>query len=184
MRIRQAISWPNVRSLNESEVVVAVAEKLRALSRQVEPPYSIPLLVAEAAPDVVITGRDLPPGIEEIVTVTDDGPLIIYRRGLSTAERRYAIAHALAHLLFDQDSDGVQAGQPFDAMREQRADAFALELLAPHRLLAPRIVYWPSEAGEDREVYMDQVDQIAAQFHVPSAQIDQRIRELERQTKL
>lgn len=115
------------------------------------------------------------------MTVTEDGPLIMYRRDLSTADRRFAIAHALAHLLFDFDALGVAPGRPFDAVREARADAFALELLAPHSRMMRHVVFWPlDDRGDDREAYMDQVDHIAAAFHVPSGQIDQRIRALER----
>lgn len=169
--------WPDVRNFD----LVGVAEELRALSCQAEPPFSLPPIVAARWPDASITGRDLPSGVEEIVAFTSDGPLIVYRRDLSTAERRFAIAHALAHLLFDDGSTGVQAGHPFDSEQEVRADDFALELLAPWRCLRRHILLLPSEDRCDQESYLDQVDQIAAIYHVPPSAIDQRIRTLARQ---
>lgn len=159
--------------------VVAVAEALRNLARQFEPPFSVPAILGEAFPDAVVTGRDLPEGIEELVTVTDDGVLVIYRRDLSTAERRFAVAHAIGHLLYDVEHGELVRGAVMDPEREDRADAFARELLAPDRLLISRLIFWP-DSGEDAEIYADQVDRIASHFHVPSVVIDQRIRELER----
>lgn len=161
--------------------VVAVAEALRNLARETVPPFSVPAILGEAFPDAVVTGHDLPEGIEELVTVTPDGVLVIYRRELSTAERRFAIAHAIGHLLYDVDRGRLVQGALMDADREDRADAFALELLAPDRLMRSRIVFWPDQ-GADTEIYADQVDRIATHFHVPGAVIDQRIRELERLT--
>lgn len=139
-------------------------------------------LIRDAAfPDARITGRELPPGVDELVAVTAEGPLVIYARGLSTAGQRFAIAHALAHLLFDVGVDvhGVQPDEPYDAERETRADAFAFELLCPRCQLLQHIVLWP-DSDDDAEGYRDQVDQIAAEYHLPPAAIDQQIRELAR----
>jgi Zn-dependent peptidase ImmA (M78 family) len=166
-----------VRSLLDGNVV-AVAEALRNLARQTEPPFSVPAILGEAYPDAVVTGHDLPEGIEELVTVTDDGVLVIYRREMSTAERRFAIAHAICHLLYDVEDGRLLRGDSIDHEREDRADDFAMELLAPDRLLISRIVFWPDQ-GADADLYADQVDRIAAHFHVPTAPIDKRIRELE-----
>lgn len=133
-------------------------------------------------PLAVITGRALPAGIEEIVSVTADGPLVIYDRALSTAECRFAIAHAIAHLIFDVDAR-LRKGVVIEPMRELRADDFARELLVPDRALIRHIALWPSD-GDDFDTYMDQVDMVAATFHVPPAIIDQRIRVLERRAIL
>lgn len=158
--------------------LVDVAEALRNLARLTGAPFALPAIFGAAWPAGVVTGRVLPAGIEEIVTVTRDGPLIIYRRELPSPERRFAIAHAFSHLLWDLGGRAKGAGR-FDRRCEQRADAFALELLAPDRLLWPLIVFWPHDGGDDSDIYADQVDRIATHFHVPTSAIDRRIRELE-----
>jgi len=164
--------------------VVDVAAKLRLMSNQTGPPYSIPMLVSVAFPGAVVTGRALPPGVDEIVTVTDDGALIIYRRQLSTAMQRFVIAHAIAHLIFDADALGVRPGLPFDVEREARADEFAAELLAPTSKLAHHIECLESPPeGDEHEAWLDKLDRMATVFHVPPHVIAKQIRRLNRQAK-
>jgi len=152
-----------------------MAATLRALSDQVEPPFSLSSIIRSVFPTVIVTGRDLPAGVEEVAALTCDGPLIIYRRDLPLGARRFAIAHALAHLLYDADTKGVQPGRPFSVRREIRADVFALELLAPHVSMIRHVLIWPS-AGEPSNA--DQSVRIAASFGVPPVEIDKRIRAL------
>lgn len=156
--------------------VTEIAHALRHGAGQTTPPYSVPAILGAAFPDAVVTGRELPDGIEEVVAQLDDGPLILYRRELPILDQRFAIAHAMAHLLWDLGC----AAYVVDGDREARADAFALELLAPDEELRERIVFWPVDSGPDRDIYLDQVDRIAARFGVPSSEIDKRIRHLER----
>lgn len=155
--------------------VAEVARAIRVAAQQFAPPYSLSAILEVVSAAAVITGCELPDGVEEVVAVTEDGPLILYRRELSTEDRRFALAHAIAHLVYDLDGSAYVV----DDDRERRADEFALELLAPSDEMERKLVYLP-EDGEDRSIYMDQVDLIAAHFHVPAPQIDKRIRELNR----
>lgn len=172
------ILWRDV--INMVGRVAAAADELRSFAGLVVPPFSTRRILESHWPTAVVTGRSLPDGIEEAVALTDDGPLIIYRRELASCERRFAIAHAIAHLVFDLGSCH-RRGIVIERAREIRADEFARELLIPDRALLLRVTMWPREVftGPDLDAYMDQVDQIASTFHVPPSRIDQRIRELE-----
>jgi len=159
--------------------LVEVATELRQRARLQEPPYSTSQII-DACFDAAVTGRILPDGIDELVTRTDDGYLIVYHRELPIAEQRFAIAHALAHIIFDGDVAGCSIGFAGDPEREARADRFALELLVPLDELAPYVGRWPSDDEAEHEAYLDQVDMIASHFNVPACRIDERIRELKR----
>ncbi len=113
----------------------------------------------------------------ELAAMTSNGPLILYRRGLSTPEQRIAIMHALAHHMFD---GAMAACRPSlkDAESERRCDAFALEMLLPVRDLLAYMTRRPSEDPVHQEIYLDGVDGIASRFAVPSSCVDQRIREV------
>ena len=157
-----------------------VAANLRLRSGQIEPAFSTHKIVEVAFPDALVTGRRLPLGVLEAVARTADGPVILYARGLSPAAQRFAIAHALAHLLFDGDDAFRQPGQPANRAVEERADAFAAELLVPLAELAPYVGRWPSDSTLDQDLYLDMVDQIASHFVVRSEVVDRQIRQLER----
>lgn len=156
--------------------LVEIAADLRRKAQQSEPAFSTQQIVSACFPDAVVTGHPLPPNIDEAVSRTSDGVVILYRRGLSTAEQRVAIAHALAHLLFDGPEAACMPGRVGIAEAEARADAFAAELLVPLVELHPHVSVLP-DAG-DEAIYLDQVDLIASFFHVPAALIDRRIRDL------
>jgi Zn-dependent peptidase ImmA (M78 family) len=158
--------------------IVAVAEAIRCQAQQTEPPFSLPEILEGLCLNAVVAEHDLPDGIEEIVSVTADGPLVILRRDLVLSERRFAIAHAIAHLVYDLPALTSRSGRITDEDREIRADWFARELLAPRRCVRPRIVYWPD--GVEIDIYDDQLARLASRFQVPSRAIDQQIRELER----
>lgn len=148
--------------------VARAAQMMRWRARLLAPSFSIHELVAANYPTALVTGRDLPDGIHEIVTVTDAGPIILYRRGLSTCDQRIAIAHALGHLAFDFDTAGRRIATLADPAVEDRADAFAIELLAPLELVA---AVAPERRARpdilDREEFRDRLDGIATRFHVP-----------------
>jgi Zn-dependent peptidase ImmA (M78 family) len=158
--------------------LVQAAAELRQRSGQTEPAYSTRVIVEECFPDALVTGRTLPPGVLEAVARTPTGPVILYARGLSPAEQRYAIAHAIGHLLFDGERAFRQPGQPRDPRVERRADAFADELLIPLAELEPYVGRWPSRNQSAHELYLDQVDEIASHFKVLSGVVDRRIRQL------
>lgn len=158
--------------------MVEIAAELRHRSGQHDPSFSTRLIIDACFPDTLVTGRDLPPGIDEAVSISVSGPVILYRRGLSTPSQRFVIAHALAHVLFDRVRGGCRPGSVGHKSREERADRFAAELLVPSSMLREYVGRWPSEDPAEHEIYLDQVDEIASHFHVPSGLIDKRIREL------
>lgn len=157
-------------------MLVEVAAELRQRANQSEPAFSTQQIVATCFPDALVTGHPLPPNIDEVVSRTSEGIVILYRRGLSTSEQRIAIAHAIAHLLFDGPEAACHPGCTGLVENELRADAFAAELLVPLEELRNYVTYLPGQCEEG--IYLDQVDQIASHFHVPSGLIDDRIREL------
>lgn len=161
---------------------VEIAAALRTRAGLTKPPYSTTRIIQTCFPDVVVTGRKLPPLVDEIVTRTADGPLIVYRRGLSSGEQRLAIAHGLAHLIYDDAADSAGVGRVGTQSCEERADRFAAELLVPLCDLSRVVQLWPvrAQTGSAHEDFLDQVDQIAALFNVAAGLIHERIRRLER----
>lgn len=158
--------------------LVAVAADLRRRAGQVEPAFSTRQIVEACFPGTLVTGSALPPGIEEMVSRRREGPVIVYSRSLPGPSQRFAIAHALAHLLFDDERAAACAGRPGIRAHEERADAFAAELLAPLDEIEPYVGRYASEDFEEHELYLDQVDEIASHFVLPARVIDRRIREL------
>jgi hypothetical protein len=158
--------------------LVEIAANLRHKSNQHDPSFSTRLIIDACFPNALVTGRELPPGIDEAVSVTPAGATILYRRGLPTSSQRFAIAHGLAHVLFDRVRGGCRPGSAGHKSREDRADRFAAELLVPLSILREYVGRFPSEDPVEQEKYLDQVDEIASHFHVPSGLINKRIIEL------
>lgn len=163
----------------------AIAESLRRRSDQTEPAFSTRQIIDACYPGTIVTGRVMPQSVHEMVLVDEAAfrshrapHVIFYSRTLSTEQQRYAIAHGLAHIIFDGAHGSCW--EPHDE-RERRCNAFADELLVPLRMLREYISLWPDAA--DREAYLDQVDQISSHFHVPQLVIDRRIRQLRRTVK-
>lgn len=156
--------------------MVEIAADLRRRSNQTTPAFSTQQIVAACFPDAVVTGHELPPKIDEVVSRTPDGIVILYRRGMSTAEQRVAIAHAIGHLLFDGPEAAARPGHLGIVECEARADDLAAELLVPLAELQHHVSVMPGAGTE--ALYLDQVDLIASFFHVPAALIDRRIRQL------
>ncbi len=107
--------------------------------------------------------------------------MIVYRRGLLLGERRFAVAHAIGHLVFDDvRGSPMFRGRGGSPKAERRADRFAEELLVPMRELERHLLIGinPDATGDGREIYLDHVDQLASRFKAPSDVIDKRIREL------
>lgn len=165
--------------------LVEIAADLRRRSRQRRPPYSTQK-IEKCFPRLVVMGGELPDDIDELVTRSKDGDVIVYSRSISSARQRFAIAHAFAHLIFDM---GVRKaacipGRIGDPATERRADQLGAETLVPFAELQDIVRRWKPGMIEDRDLYLDHVDRIASRYHVPSALIDQRIRWLEWSTKL
>ncbi len=156
--------------------LVEIAADLRHKSDQTEPAFSTRRIIETCFPRALVTGRELPVGVDEAVKITPQGAVILYRRGLPTPSQRFVIAHALAHVMFDRVRGGCRPGSAGHAGRERRADSFAAELLIPLSYLRDYVGTWPDDADQDR--YLDQVDEIASHFQVPIAIVDKRIREL------
>jgi Zn-dependent peptidase ImmA (M78 family) len=169
---------------DDRNVIAAIAASLRRRAEQIEPSYSTRQIIDVCFPGTVVTGRHLPQGVDDVVKVDDAAfrshrapHVIVYRRDLPTADQRFAIAHGIAHVIFDGANNHC-AG--FDPRRELRCDRFADELLAPLVELSPYVCAWPSDDPEQQEIYLDMVDQIASHFHVPTACISRQIQELPR----
>lgn len=156
--------------------MVEIAAEIRHRSNQTEPAFSTRQIIDECFPDVLVTGSRLAPGIDELVSQTSEGPVILYQRGLSAPDQRFAIAHGLAHLIFDGKEGACRPGYLGDPGREGRADLFASELLVPLLDLEPYVGRWPSDDPADHDIYLDMVDEIASHFNAPAMVVDQRIR--------
>jgi len=169
------------------EAIAAIAESLRRRSDQSEPAFSTRQIIDVCFPGTIVTGREMPRQVHEMVLVDPDAfrshrapHIIFYSRKLSTPSQRYAIAHALAHIIFDGANGSCWRRND---ERERRCDAFADELLVPLTALGEYVCVWPGHVGDDHERYLDQVDQISSHFHVPQRVIDRRIRQLRRLVK-
>lgn len=164
------------------QAIAAIAESLRRRAEQAQPAFSTRQIIDVCFPGTRVTGRHLPSGVHDLVCVDEDAfrshrapHVIFYNRRLSSERQRYAIAHALAHIIFDGSS--ATCSHQRDA-RELRCDCFADELLLPLSRLGEFVSAWPSDDGAAREDYLDQVDRIASHFHVPAVVVNRRIREL------
>lgn len=166
----------------DEKAIAAIAESLRRRSGQDEPKFSTRQIIDVCYPGTIVTGREMPEQIHEMVLV--DGAafrshraphIIFYSRRLTTDAQRYAIAHALAHIIFD-GATGSCWRRNDD--RERRCDAFADEVLVPLERLREYLSCWPSREPEELDRYKDQVDQIASHFHVPQRVVDRQIRKL------
>lgn len=157
-----------LRAVSTSDGDVAeIAGTLRALSLQFEPPYSTTRILEVVFPDAIVIGHNLPDGVDEAVSTTPCGPVIVHQPQASTDRRRVAEAHAIAHLVFDLDARVVGGD------REARADAFALELLAPDHEMREFVDQLASD------VSVEKVDAIATRFGVPIELLGERIRKLD-----
>lgn len=143
--------------------IAAIAESIRRRSEQHEPAFSTRQMIDVCFPGTKVTGRRLPAGVHDVVCV--DGAafrshraphVILYNRALPSSAQRYAIAHALAHIIFDGTQAPCSQEHP---ERERRCDRFADELLVPAGRLREYVCAWPSGDPDEQEVYLDQVDQ-------------------------
>jgi len=169
--------------------VVAAAHRLRERAELTKPPYSARTLIERCFPALVVTGESLPRGVFEATTIHDGKRIIVYNRRINTAAQRVAIAHGLAHLLFDLvdkrgrlECHGVEAreaaGGNHDAV-ERRADLFAGELLVPFDDLDAHFegdLFPRSPAA--RRVFDDDVDHVASTFKVPPGFVRWRLFDL------
>lgn len=170
----------NTTHLSTPVEIAAVARDIRRRANQIEPAFSTRQIIEECFPSVMVTGAPLPEGVDEIVSSRPEGFAIVYSRLLSGPEQRLAIAHGLAHVLFDFATADARArpGCVGIPAVEVRADYFAAELLAPLEELAPYVGRWPSSDPEDHEIYLDMVDEIASHFVLPASVIDLQVRAL------
>jgi len=159
-------------------MLVKVASGLRRRAKLASPSFSMRKIIEASFPSVHITGGELPDDVDEMLSIRGDGPIIVYKRSLPGPAQRFAIAHALAHLLFDSSKNGVRPGFRGCEKAERQADLFAAELLAPLEVLGTLVDLWPSSDPDEHEVYLDQVDDLASSFVVPAAVIDSQIHRL------
>ena len=158
--------------------LVEIAADLRKRAGQTKAPYSTSKIVSTCFPDALVTGYRLPPQVDELVSSCSEGPTILYSRSLPGPEKRYAIAHALAHLLFDKRSACMRPGSAGKPQHELRADFFGAELIAPLSDVRQVVEFGPSRDPEEHEIFLDHVDQIASHFNAPARVIHAQIRRI------
>lgn len=158
--------------------LVRIASELRRRAGLVVPAFSTRQIIDVCFPGTFVAGSVLPDGIDELVTERDGARLIVYSRRLPGPAQRFAIAHALAHILFDDVASAARPGRLGIPDVEARCDLFASELLVPLLELAPHVGRFPAVDPEDHELFLDQVDELASHFAVPAWVIEARIRML------
>ena len=122
--------------------LIEVARDLRTRAEQKTPAFSTNAILSTIFPEVLVTGFEFPSAVNEATLRAHGGPVILYRRGMSAPEQRVAIAHGLAHLIFDGD-ERCRRPHRSSSWRERRADAFAAELLVPFDELAQLLRFLP-----------------------------------------
>lgn len=162
----------------KTSMLVKVASGLRRRAKQTQPAFSTRQIIEASFPCVTVTGGSLPEHVDEMLSIRSDGPIIVYKRSLPGPAQRFAIAHAIAHLLFDSPMNSARPGFRGCEQAEQQADLFAAELLAPLELLSALVTLWPSADPDEHELYLDQVDELATHFVIPAAVIDSQIHRL------
>jgi uncharacterized protein DUF955 len=155
--------------------VIQAATGARRVAGLTKEPYSTKAIVAALYPGSHVQNARLPRRIQEAVRPTIGAEIIIYARRYEPPHQRFVIAHALAHLIFDWDAPGAHVGYAGDAMREARADAFALELLAP---LARVHALIDRDMSTSDDSYHEQLDHLSSRFHLPRWAMAKRIRQL------
>ena len=151
------------------------------------PPYCPRRLMEHLYPDAMVSGAALPLGVDEIVSVWQEGPTLLYQRSLPTAVRRLAIAHGLAHVVLgDFESATAHSCHPGIAGAadiERRADDFAAALLVPFPDLVAEMHAWdPVPTDVDRAVarhtWLDRLDLLSERFIAPVSILLRRIGQL------
>ena len=155
--------------------VVQMARAARLRSGQLTEPFSTRRIVETLFPAAVVAGGQLPSRVQEAVSIRHEGPVILYSRDLEPPDQRFVIAHAIAHLLYDGNADGAGVGFVGDPMREERADAFAAELLVP---LARLDAVMDPDISSSGDLHLDEIDRLASRFNVPRWLIRKRVQDL------
>lgn len=160
-------------SLVDFSRVVAVAYDIRQRVGKKGTYYSARTVIETCYPDVMVTGAALPPGIAEVVEVRGGQKTIFYNRRINPMAQRVAIAHGLAHIIFDlgtvERRECLRESERMATSRvERRADLFAGELLAPLDEIDEHFDddLFPRDPAL-RQHFDDEVDHIASTFHVP-----------------
>lgn len=148
--------------------IVRIACDLRSFAGEARPSFSTSAIIGASFPSVLVTGHELPLGVDELVSIGKT-TTIFYRRGLQPSFQRLAIAHAIAHLIFDapSNSSGPSEQAPGCPFSELRADEFACELLAPSALLLSEFPEHLLARDENDRSYLDALDSMASLFQVP-----------------
>lgn len=146
-------------------------EPIRSMRRLVEETLGVPVVQAELGD--IIAGATVDVGGKRAIVVNLSG------RNVAPFVRRFTLAHELGHLLFDPQQKlndlRVDEYEEFDSRPdqitdrvEQRANAFAIELLAPHR--AVRSMYLSSTQDPLAAViHHFGIGYTAARYHVWNA---------------
>lgn len=142
------------------------------------PSYSTTAVLTKCFPSIVVTGGDLPDGVNAISENRGGQRTIYYRRGIPSDEHRVAIAHEMYHFMSDlknanglRESSAVERSIAFLRRQsdpiEQACDLFAGELLVPLHVLDEYAPEDPFADGEDAEAVANAIDRCASRFQVP-----------------
>jgi hypothetical protein len=161
--------------------IAAAAAELRERAGVETAPYSGRAIIERCFPHVLVTGGELPRGVAEVVETRGGKATIWYNRRMNTAAHRVAVAHGLAHLIFDAPSGRLECGASSSSAGapERRADLFAGELLTPFADLDRHFEgeIFPRDPV-DRRVFDDEVDHAASKFKVPAGFLRWRLYDL------
>lgn len=161
--------------------IIAAAAELRTRAGATEAPYSGRAIIEKCFPHVLVTGGHLPHGVAEVVETRGGKVTIWYNRRMTTGAHRIAVAHGLAHLVFDAPDGRLQCGAASSGRvpAERRADLFAGELLAPLADLDRHFVggLFP-RMPVDRLAFDDEVDHAASKFKIPTGFLRWRLHDL------
>jgi hypothetical protein len=170
------------------EEIVAVTRELRGRARLLEPPFSTRAILDVCFPEVLVMGRTLPDGVDEMVFSLEEGAGIVYKRGLSTPEHRVAIAHGVAHVIWDLGKVQERMCRRHSPVvrieiAEERAELFMAELLVPLEYLDGYVRYTEPASEEDVDAHLDMIDELASHFQVPVPLLADRVSDLGRRRR-
>jgi Zn-dependent peptidase ImmA (M78 family) len=136
-------------------VIASTVQWIHGELQYYDPPFSVSNVMERLFPEIDVVGRDMDPyaTIEVYPRGLPNGTkaVIAYREQSHHSTQRFSIGHELGHWLLDfgRGSRLEEGGCNGHKGREKRADAFALELLAP---------LWVLDRFVDFEVHPDKTD--------------------------
>lgn len=114
------------------------------------------------------------PDLVDTVSIYDGSSNIFYvNKTLTIGEQRFALGHALAHLLVHKKNVAIDYFEQHVGMEEYEADEFALEVLMPEHLVIIAISELPNIADVNGNIAT-----LAVQFNMEKMHVSQRLQKL------